>query len=962
MKRPPISESGYLRTRVLLAVLLYSSGALLAVLSLAANPAIETGSGASPLVPTSGPGWSKVTAGDLSLGTFDAVTCTSSSECWAVGSYPNVGGSQTLIEQWNGTAWSVVSSPNSGSGINVLNGVACTSASQCWAVGSYATGMQDVHGNEIFQTLIEQWNGAAWSIVSSPNASSTANKLEGVTCYSATQCWAVGQYANTNDILVPLIELWNGSSWSIVTSPPAGNPVYPVYNLSAVTCSSSSQCFAVGSVSAPGTAVLIVQWDGTSWTDVSPAHSGSLSGVACASASECWAVGGYSGGTLIEEWNGTSWSVVSSPNAGSVGNTLNSVTCIQSNICHAVGSQNSGGPDQTLIEHWNGTSWLVASSPDSSSALANDLNGVTCVPGALCFAVGSHFNSIGTAAQTLVEQLTFLGTWVIVASPNYVPPATLNNVTCVSASDCWAVGEYNFGTPASPLYRTAIEQWNGTSWTTVVSPDQSGTNFLQGITCTSASNCWAVGDYVLTNHYQTLIQRWNGTTWSRVSSPNTSTTQSNNLYSVACASDSQCWSVGNYLDSALNTHPLAEQWDGSTWSIITLPANNTSLSAFDGVTCASSSECWIVGYYTAGSGFSAQYQTLVEQWNGTGWSIIASPNTATTQLNILNAVACSSISDCWSVGYYQNGSVYQTLTEHWNGSSWSLVSSPNVGTQNNYLSSATCSSASDCWATGYDGASGSYQILTEHWDGTSWSIVSSLNPGGSSHNNVFNGITCSQSSLCWAVGGYNDGNIDQQLIEAYSPAIPAVTSVVSRLTHGSAGTFDVTLPLIGTQGVECRNGAGNYSVVFSFVNKVASCGSVGPSGASVAPGPNANQCTESLTGVPNAQVTTVTLNNVLDAENNNGNVSVPMGVLLGDTTGNGAVNSSDIAQTQSQSGQPVNSSNFREDVTVNGSINSSDIALVQSKSGTALPVGASQSAEDPTTTAPQHRGSPEKSF
>jgi hypothetical protein len=85
------------------------------------------------------------------------------------------------------------------------------------------------------------------------------------------------------------------------------------------------------------------------------------------------------------------------------------------------------------------------------------------------------------------------------------------------------------------------------------------------------------------------------------------------------------------------------------------------------------------------------------------------------------------------------------------------------------------------------------------------------------------------------------------------------------------------------------------------------------------------------------------------------------GVLAGDTTANGAVNSSDIAQTQSQSGQLVTSSNFREDVTLNGSINSSDIVFVQSKSGTALPAGTSQS-EDPTTTAPRHRGSPRKSF
>ena len=62
-----------------------------------------------------------------------------------------------------------------------------------------------------------------------------------------------------------------------------------------------------------------------------------------------------------------------------------------------------------------------------------------------------------------------------------------------------------------------------------------------------------------------------------------------------------------------------------------------------------------------------------------------------------------------------------------------------------------------------------------------------------------------------------------------------------------------------------------------------------------------------------------------------------MGVLIGDTSANGAVNSSDISQSKSQSGQAVTAANFRQDVTVSGSINSSDISLVKSKSGTALP-------------------------
>jgi hypothetical protein len=169
------------------------------------------------------------------------------------------------------------------------------------------------------------------------------------------------------------------------------------------------------------------------------------------------------------------------------------------------------------------------------------------------------------------------------------------------------------------------------------------------------------------------------------------------------------------------------------------------------------------------------------------------------------------------------------------------------------------------------------------------------------------------------------------------------------MTLGSAGVFDINLPLSGTRGVECRSGgaSGNYTLVFTFTNNLTSVGSASvtthnpASGTgsvnSSAMGPNSNQYTVNLTGVSTGQYIAVTLSNVTDSQNNTGNVSVPMGVLIGDTTGNGVVNSSDIAQTQSQSGQPVTNSNFREDVTVNGVINSSDIALVQSMSGTGLP-------------------------
>jgi hypothetical protein len=87
--------------------------------------------------------------------------------------------------------------------------------------------------------------------------------------------------------------------------------------------------------------------------------------------------------------------------------------------------------------------------------------------------------------------------------------------------------------------------------------------------------------------------------------------------------------------------------------------------------------------------------------------------------------------------------------------------------------------------------------------------------------------------------------------------------------------------------------------------------------------------------VSNAQTLSINLLGVGDGTHS-GNVAVPMSVLLGDVSGNGLVNSTDISQTQAQSGQAVTLTNFRTDVNANGLVNSTDISLVQAKSGTGL--------------------------
>ncbi len=176
-----------------------------------------------------------------------------------------------------------------------------------------------------------------------------------------------------------------------------------------------------------------------------------------------------------------------------------------------------------------------------------------------------------------------------------------------------------------------------------------------------------------------------------------------------------------------------------------------------------------------------------------------------------------------------------------------------------------------------------------------------------------------------------------------NPSSKVVFSVASRKVHGSAGTLDINLPTTGPRGVECRSPgqtgtAGvDYKMVFTFSAPVTSCGTA--STGTVTSGTNPYECTVNLTGVPNQTYTTVTLNGVTNACFGalNPSPSGTMGVLLGDTTGDGSVNSADISQTKSRSGQVVGNGNYRSDVTVDGSLNSADISLVKSKSGTALP-------------------------
>jgi len=362
------------------------------------------------------------------------------------------------------------------------------------------------------------------------------------------------------------------------------------------------------------------------------------------------------------------------------------------------------------------------------------------------------------------------GTWGIVNTPN---PGSghnyLNSVAAISANDVWAVGSEDNNGPT----QTLTEHWNGFIWSVIpVSMPDAGMSgsFFYGVSAVSTNDVWAVGSYYNNNvnNYQTLTEHWNGTNWSIVASPNPGSPDS--LNGVAAISTRDVWAVGNYTSAGSGaSHTLTEHWNGSKWSVVNSPNlvnSETKGGGLNGLTAISAGNIWAVGRF-----FNARthvFQTLIEHWNGSKWSVVASPNIQATD-NYLTGVTAISIRDLWAVGY-TFGSTSQTLIEHWNGSKWRIVSSPGPGASANFFEGVTAISSNDVWAIGeyLTSKSSSFQTLTEQWNGSTWSVVASPNPPGSTYD-ILQGITrVPNTGQIWAVGNYTtSGNITETLAAFY---------------------------------------------------------------------------------------------------------------------------------------------------------------------------------------------------
>ena len=230
----------------------------------------------------------------------------------------------------------------------------------------------------------------------------------------------------------------------------------------------------------------------------------------------------------------------------------------------------------------------------------------------------------------------------------------LNGVSATSATDAWAVGNYG-KTNQCYWAVNVILHWSGTAWSTVPSPDPGAAcNSPDGVSALSPTDAWAAGwsCTFAVNTCHTVILHWNGTAWPQVPTPNPGTAGLDLLLSVNADSATDAWAAGYYctISSCTVKHTLILHWNGTAWSVVATPNPGPRGSVLGGVTALSPTDAWAAGDYCTTTSSCAVTHTLILHWNGTRWSTVTSPNPGTT--DALGAVAATAPGNAWAVGTY----------------------------------------------------------------------------------------------------------------------------------------------------------------------------------------------------------------------------------------------------------------------------------------------------------------------
>ena len=357
-------------------------------------------------------------------------------------------------------SWSIVPSPQISSDNATLMGVSCATADMCIAVGGEETSTGE-------QPLAEQWNGVEWAALTISGVAKD-NYLTSVSSAGAQWCAAVGSSISKKAVQRALVEVWDGSSWTMEPTPLPGGPTSTA-GLESVSCLSATACTAVGAFARPGVNAqerpLAEAWNGHDWT-IQPtpnpkAENGSqLNGLSCTASDACTAGGNYAFADVDQSifalrWDGSAWKEQEQPNpAGQGFNEDSDIACTSLDACTSVGLWTDGGNrSEPLAESWNGSVWSRRPVPHPHGNNEAGLNGVSCVETA-CTAVGDWSTSDGgdLPEYTLAEHWDGFR-WTVQTPPNPSGSSLseLSAVSCTSPRACVAVGLSWDGTETQPL-------------------------------------------------------------------------------------------------------------------------------------------------------------------------------------------------------------------------------------------------------------------------------------------------------------------------------------------------------------------------------------------------------------------------------------------------------------------------------------------------------------------------------
>jgi hypothetical protein len=331
--------------------------------------------------------------------------------------------------------------------------------------------------------------------------------------------------------------------------------------------------------------------------------------------------------------------------------------------------------------------------------------------------------------------------WAVQPTP--APPASeFYDVSCLSATDCTAVGNYQDSAgPVLPL----AEHWNGSTWAIQPAPAPPGSagTSLDAVSCVSPTNCTAVGNYQNSPlHYVVLAEHWDGHTWAIQAAPNPAGNDDDVLIAVSCAGASSCVAVGQYVDAQQRTRTLAEHWNGSTWALTDAHDAPGDSSVLIGVSCTAVTRCVAIGdsYPRPADG------TLTDVWNGSAWTLSRSD---TAQQGTFYAISCTGADSCTAVGGAHSG----TLAASWNGSTWTQQAMPHPARLDSAsLAGVSCGPAAGCTAVGSFQIAGSqHAALAEHFSGGRWQVQATASPAGAK---LLQSVSCTAAG-CTAVGFHN---------------------------------------------------------------------------------------------------------------------------------------------------------------------------------------------------------------